>query len=69
MGKIRCCHGCEEERFPGCHASCERYKAERAALDRENEEIHKAKQRDAIRSEYEVGKLTGKKAWKAGWKH
>lgn len=35
--KIRCCYGCEE-REVGCHATCEKYIAERKALDEEKKE-------------------------------
>lgn len=34
---VSCCYGCTTEtgRYPGCHGKCEKYKAERAKLDRE----------------------------------
>lgn len=34
---VSCCYGCTPEtgRYPGCHATCEEYKKERAKMDRE----------------------------------
>ena len=37
---IKCCKDCvPPTRYPGCHAKCERYKAEKAELDKENKII------------------------------
>lgn len=41
--RIDCCNGCvAPKRYPGCHASCPEYKAERAELDADNA-VRKAK--------------------------
>lgn len=36
------CKGCEN-RHPGCHSECEKYKAEKAAWDAQQAKIRKAK--------------------------
>ena len=36
----RCCYGCKERQV-GCHSVCERYIAEKEALDSEREKKHK----------------------------
>lgn len=38
--KITCCKDCQE-RFPGCHGSCEKYIQQRAELDAAKAELRK----------------------------
>ena len=32
---IKCCYYCTNDRYPGCHGKCEKYKKEREEFDRE----------------------------------
>jgi len=43
--KITCCKDCTE-RVVGCHATCEKYKAEKQANEEEREKRRKEKRRD-----------------------
>jgi hypothetical protein len=62
--KIRCCYGCEERQI-GCHATCERYLAEKEALDQERESKYKKhEERNIIWDTYLRGikNMKGKRA-------
>ena len=37
------CRGCEN-RYPGCHGSCETYKQERIAYDKQKEELDRQRE-------------------------
>lgn len=42
MAAIRCCHHCvSPERYPGCHAECEKYLIEKLADEKAKEEYRK----------------------------
>lgn len=41
---IKCCYKCED-RHPGCHSECERYKQEREQYEKQKEIVRKAKER------------------------
>lgn len=55
MKKISCCYGCEE-RYEACHASCDKYKQERAEYDAEQEIIKSGRSLDVALNDYAVRK-------------
>lgn len=50
-----CCKDCEN-RYPGCHGSCERYLSAKAAHDSKREKIRQ--ERSGRNAAYEVAKAT-----------
>ncbi len=50
------CRNCEERR-PGCHAACDKYKAWRAEFDADKAAAVKAQERDALLKDFQVGNM------------
>lgn len=53
MRQVMCCYYCKTERHPGCHATCERYKAEKAAREAEQESIRRKKSQERSMESYQ----------------
>lgn len=50
------CRNCEERR-PGCHAECEKYKTWRAAFDADKAEAIKAQEKDVLLNDFTVSNM------------
>ena len=61
MDKITCCKDCEV-RTLGCHGTCEKYLAEREALDEYNKQVRSGKEADRVLKRYTKAKSTGMNA-------
>ena len=55
MKKIKCCLDCTD-RYPACHDSCEKYIAEKAEYDAEQEIINKKRRQELELNDYAITK-------------
>lgn len=53
---IKCCEGCVPlTRYPGCHAKCEQYKAEKAEYEKQKE--HAKVRKTAMLTNYDLDEI------------